>query len=161
MQHMTMIRRMEERDIEGVAKVHADAFIRQLHSLEWISCNFKAYPRIKYFVAVSVGEIIGYIQWIEKSGFREEVVLELEQIAVASSRQGKGVASALITQSLPLIRDELTRRGARLKHILVTTRDDNPAKKLYAKTLKAIPEATIRNLFSADEVLMITRNVIS
>ena len=37
--------------------------------------------------------VVGY----QKSGFRPEVVLELEQIAVTPTCQGNGVGSALIT----------------------------------------------------------------
>ena len=75
------IRSMRVEDLLNVAKVHREAFPRQLHSEQWISCNFNAYPRIRFFVAEDEGTILGYVQWIEKSGFRKEVVLELEQIA--------------------------------------------------------------------------------
>jgi len=44
-------------------------------------------------------ELVGYIQWLQKSGFRQEVVLELEQIAVHPKyqEQGFGVDSYEIT----------------------------------------------------------------
>lgn len=156
---MVKIRHAEENDVESIAKVHAEAFLRQNHSYEWVSCNFKAFPRIKYFVAELKNEIVGYIQWIEKSGFRKEVVLELEQIAVLPSKQGEKIGTALIKQSLPLIKEQLVKRQAYIKHILVTTRNDNPAQQLYAKTLNAKVETMIPNLFSSDEVLMISRNI--
>lgn len=149
---------MKKEDILEVSKVHAEAFPRQTLSEEWIRCNFNAFPRIRYFLAEVDGKIVGYVQWIEKSGFRKEVVLELEQIAVRPSLQGLGIGSALISQSLPLIEMELEKRQANIKHILVSTRTDNKAQELYAKILEAQPEVTIPNLFSADEVLMIARN---
>lgn len=155
---MVKIRPADEKDVEGIAKVHSEAFLRQIHSYEWISCNFRAFPRIKYFVAELENEIVGYIQWIEKSGFRKEVVLELEQIAVIPSKQGKKIGTALIKQSLPVIKDQLVTRQSYIKHVLVTTRNDNPAQQLYAKTLNAKVETMIPNLFSSDEVLMISRN---
>lgn len=154
-----IVRPMKVDDIAAVAKVHSETFLRQKNSQEWVSCNFNAFPRIRYYLA-EVGKIIvGYIQWIEKSGFRQEVILELEQIAVLPTFQRRGIGSALIKDSLQGVKNEVEKRQATIKHILVTTRCDNSAQKLYAQTLNAKPEAVLANLFSADEVLMISRNV--
>lgn len=155
---MVCIRRMVEADIEPTAQIHNETFSRQMLSHEWITCNFKAFPKTKYFIAEIEGKIVGYIQWVEKSGFRKEVVLELEQMAVLPIEQGKGIGTALINRSLPMISEELSKRGSTIKHILVTTRDDNFAKNLYHKTLNAKTEVVLKDLFSADEVLMISRN---
>lgn len=149
---------MRVEDLLNVAKVHREAFPRQLHSDQWISCNFNAYPRIRLFVAEDGGVLLGYVQWIEKSGFRKEVVLELEQIAVLPSNQKQGIGSSLISESLKLIKEELNQRNASIKHVLVSTRTDNEAQKLYKKVLNAQSEVVVSNLFSADEVLMISRN---
>jgi ribosomal protein S18 acetylase RimI-like enzyme len=153
------IRAMIEQDLLDVAKIHKETFSRQLNSEQWISCNFKSYPRIRLFVAEDNGMLLGYVQWIEKSGFRKEVVLELEQIAVLSLRHRQGIGSSLISESLKLIREELSQRNASIKHVLVSTRTDNDAQKLYKKVLNAQSEVVIPNLFSADEVLMISRNL--
>ncbi len=91
---------MVAQDLLGVARVHKETFARQILSEEWIICNFRAYPRIRLFVAEYEGNIVGYIQWIEKSGFRKEAVLELEQIGVLPSRQKSGIGSSLILDSL-------------------------------------------------------------
>lgn len=157
---MPKIRSMTELDIPSVAQVHEEAFPRQLLSNEWITSNFNAYPRIRLFVAEEENNILGYIQWIEKSGFRKEVILELEQMAVLPLHQKKGTGSLLITKSLKKIKEELALRDASIKLILVTTRTDNKAQELYKKTLNAQPETIISNLFSSDEVLMIARNPI-
>ncbi len=77
-----LIRPLMESDISGAAEVHAKAFHRQNHSRSWIECNARAYPRMRYFVAVRDHQIAGFVLWSEKSGFRDEVVVELEQIAV-------------------------------------------------------------------------------
>ena len=153
------IRRMELSDVAAVSAVHAQSFSRQLNSEEWILCNFKAYPRTRIFVAHVDEEIVGYIQWIEKSGFRREVVLELEQIAVLSDRRSQGIGSCLINSSLTLVKEELAQREAVLKHVVVTTRTDNDAQKIYRETLNASVETIIPELFSADEVIMIARDV--
>ncbi len=152
------VRAMIQQDLLDVAKIHKEAFSRQLYSEQWISCNFKAYPRIRLFVAEDDGMLLGYVEWIEKSGFRKEVVLELEQIAVLPSKQKNGIGSSLILESLKLINEDLNQRNAYIKYVLVSTRTDNEAQKLYKKVLNAQCEVIVPNLFSADEVLMISRN---
>jgi ribosomal protein S18 acetylase RimI-like enzyme len=150
---------MVEEDISDVAEVHHQAFNRQLFSEKWISCNFKANPRMSYYVAVNNSNIVGYIHWTQKSGFRPEAVLELEQIAVLPHVQGRGIGRKLIEESLPLVKKKLNLSNSILKHIIVTTRADNYAQKLYRQTLGAEVECTIKDLYSADEVIMIARNV--
>jgi ribosomal protein S18 acetylase RimI-like enzyme len=150
---------MTEDDLESVAHVHSKVFTWQSCSHEWISCNYRAFPRIQYFVAEEEGVAIGYIQWIQKSGFRPEVVLELEQIAVLPDRQGKGIGRRLISESLPMVEKNVALKGARIRHVLVTTRADNQAQRLYQMVLGANAEAKIPRLYSANEVVMISRDV--
>ncbi|WP_373960665.1 GNAT family N-acetyltransferase [Vibrio gigantis] len=150
---------MAEADLDGAALVHQATFVRQQNSKYWLQCNLSAAPRFLNFVAESDGVIVGYIIWVQKSGFRPEAVLELEQLAVAPSAQGQGLGKKLILDSLPQVKQKLVEQGSTLKHVLVTTRADNFAQKLYRSTLGAEVETTISNLYSADEVLMIARNV--
>ncbi|EGU33814.1 GCN5-related N-acetyltransferase [Vibrio sp. N418] len=150
---------MEQSDLTAAAEIYQATFVRQSHSLEWLQCNLNAFPRYMMFVAQSDNEILGFITWAQKSGFRREVVLELELLAVKPSCQGKGVGKKLIVDSLPLVKTLLANKDAVLKHVLVTTRADNYAQELYKNALGAEIEATISNLYSADEVLMIARNV--
>ncbi len=145
--------------IEAIAKIHHMAFVRQSDSRQWIECNYRAFPRMMLFCAVKADQVVGYIMWNQKSGFRHEVVLELEQLAIDPDEQGKGVGTRLIDLSLALVRDILAENGSRVKHIVVTTRADNQAQQLYKKTLGAQVEMMIPNLYSSDEVYMIARNV--
>ena len=153
------IRIMNGSDLNEASLVHKAAFPRQSFSYEWLECNLKAYPRFLSFVAEVNNQIVGYIIWAQKSGFRAEAVLELEQLAVSPQFQGQGIGRNLIEKSLPLVKEELAKKNSTLKHIMVTTRADNHAQELYKSTLGAEVEATISNLYSADEVLMIARNV--
>ena len=153
------VRLMQKTDLDNVAEIHKLTFVRQQNSLQWIQCNFNAFPRFLNFVAEKEGEILGYIIWIQKSGFRPQAVIELEQLAVSPNFQNQGVGRQLITESLTLVNNHLSINGSTLKHILVTTRADNVAQQLYKSTLGAEIEATITNLYSDDEVLMIARNV--
>jgi ribosomal protein S18 acetylase RimI-like enzyme len=151
---------MHEEDIHAVAKVHAKQFARQKDSIRWISCNFAAYPRIMLFVARDEQDkVIGYVQWIQKSGFRQESVIELEQIAVLEKQQGKGIGTLLIKKSLEYIKDYLADTNSILKAVLVSTRIDNSAKSLYEKVLKVQEVAVIKDLYSHDEVIMMTHEV--
>ena len=74
-----IIRLMREDDLPSAALVHQSVFVRQSYSHEWLRCNFNAFPRYLIFVAEIDDEIVGYIIWVQKSGFRPEAVLELEQ----------------------------------------------------------------------------------
>ncbi|KII79539.1 3-oxoacyl-ACP synthase [Vibrio renipiscarius] len=153
------VRLMAQSDLNETAEIHQLAFVRQKQSYEWLVCNFNAFPRVLCFVAEENNKIIGYILWTQKSGFRPEVVMEIEQLAVAPIHQGKGIGRCLILNSLPLVKEKLAENDSVLKHVFVTTRADNHAQELYRSTLGAEVEATITNLYSADEILMIARDV--
>lgn len=147
---------MHQDDVEIVSKIHSQQFPRQHSSLVWVSCNFAAFPRIMLFVARDEKDrVVGYIQWIQKSGFRRQAVMELEQIAVLASYQGKGIGTQLIQESLKQIKIYLDDSNSKLKAVLVSTRSDNKAKSLYEKVLGAKEIVAIKDLFSSDEVLML------
>lgn len=153
------VRKMYEQDLECAAKVHQEAFPRQRSSYQWLECNLNAAPRMLSYVVLINHRCVGYIIWSQKSGFRPEVILELEQIAVASNYRGQGIGRQLIVASLPDVKTQLSHQGAVLKHIVVTTRSDNHAQRLYKETLGAEVEAVISNLYSADEVFMVARHL--
>lgn len=154
-----MVRRMQQDDLAAAAEIHKQAFTRQRNSFHWLACNLVAYPRIIAYVATQDDQCVGYCIWTQKSGFRPEVVLELEQIAVAPDHQSKGVGAHLIIQSLQDVRSVLATHGSVLKHVLITTRADNAAQGLYTSVLGAKVEAVVSNLYSHDEVIMIARDL--
>ena len=150
-----IIKSIQDTDLARCAEIHALAFPRQLLSLEWLTCAYHSYPKTLLFAAEASGTILGYTQWAQKSGFRKEVVLELEQIAVDPDSQSQGIGTALIEKSIPLVENILAERDAVIKYFMVSTRTDNQAQGLYRKTLNVEPAAVISNLYSADEVIMI------
>ena len=157
---MLKIKSANKKDIPKIAAIASQCFsgLKDLkQAKKWVLGNFLCFPRMQYFFAEEKGEILGYILWQEKGGVRKEAVFELEQIAVAQSARGRGVASFLIEQSLKKICEYLKERGAKLKLVEVTTGVENQAKRLYQKTLDAQPEAVIKNFFRGDEVIMIAR----
>lgn len=153
-----IIRAMIEADLPGVAAIHAECFPRHLDTDTWIECNFRAFPRMLCFVADDGESLLGYIQWCQRAGFRKQAVLELEHLAVSAAFRGCGIGRSLIRASLVEVRRHLKAREAELKHIVVTTRADNAAQRLYRSELDAEVEFTIRDLYSADEVYMLSRN---
>ena len=157
--HPVIVKPMTKDNCLSVADIHRKVFIRQTLSEEWIAATCNAFPRMLCYVAEKGDNPIGYCIWGQKSGFRPKVILELDQLAVLPEYQGKGIGSQLIKESLTLVRKQLAVQGLTLQHIMVTTRADNAAQRLYKRVLGAEVEATITNLYSADEVIMIARNV--
>lgn len=98
--------------------------------------------------------IIGYIFWAQKSGFRAEVILELDQIAIHQDFQGLGLSKKLIVESLRDIQTQLANTHQSIKSILVTTGADNFARKLYENILNAKEVAVISGLYRSPEVYL-------
>jgi ribosomal protein S18 acetylase RimI-like enzyme len=152
-----LVRRAQSEDIPAAAKVHELAFPRQTYSLEWLDCVFRSFPKSQLFVAVIASEIVGIIFWTEKSGFRKEAVVELEQIAVHPDHQDGGIGTELIIRSLPDVADKIAERGAKIGTVLGNTRIDNRALNWY-KSFGAEAVATVPGMFSADEVFLVVHN---
>jgi hypothetical protein len=112
------------------------------------------------FCATSlISEIVGYICW-EQWGGPNRVdgdTWELKRIAVKKSMQGKHIRHVLILDSLERIKERILARGSWLKNIIIFTGAENKAQRLYADTLGAKVDATIKDLFRGDEVMMIAR----
>jgi ribosomal protein S18 acetylase RimI-like enzyme len=151
------VRRINADDVQSVATVHRETFTRHKDSKEWIHCNFDAYPRIQIFAAEVDGDIKGFIMWTQRSGFRENSVLELEQIAVHPEHQGEGIGTRLIEESLPVVEGWLAERDSTIETIIVGTRTDNEAQRLYKKALNAEPAAIIEDYASGNELFLVSR----
>ncbi|MEN1930191.1 GNAT family N-acetyltransferase [Luteimonas sp. MJ250] len=149
------VRRATTNDADAIAKIHREAFPRQMHSESWVDATLAAAPRILSYVLTDKAEIAGYAFWAQKAGMRASAVMELEQIAVLSKLRGQGYGEHLIRESLALLGEELRTSGQSLKSVLVSTRDDNRAQHLYRRVLGARVVAKVENLYSSTEVLML------
>ncbi|WP_201765130.1 GNAT family N-acetyltransferase [Halopseudomonas pelagia] len=159
-QELCVIRRMQQDDLVAAAQVHKSAFSQQRNSFHWLACNLVAYPRIIVYVATCEEQPVGYCLWTQKGGFRPEVVLELEQIAVMPEHRGKGIASRMIIESLQDVQSVLAMHRSALKNVVITTQANYSAQRLYASVLGAKVEAVISNLYSHhDEAIMIARDL--
>lgn len=151
-----LVRRATPTDLEEIAAVHREAFPRQRDSEIWVNATLSASPRFLAFVLVIGGKVVGYIFWAQKSGIRPSATLELDQIAILQQWRQQGYGEHLIRESLSLAIAELKSNRQSLKSVLVSTRADNDAKRLYAKVLGARVVAEIDGLYSATEVLMLS-----
>ena len=153
-----LVRRATLTDLEDIASIHREAFPRQRDSETWIRATLSASPRLLTFVLVIDGSVIGYVFWAQKSGIRPSAILELDQIGIIHQCRNQGYGERLIRESLSLATAELKGNGQSLKAVLVSTRTDNDAKRLYAKVLGAHVVAEIEGLYSATEVLMLAEH---
>lgn len=157
------VKPMEQDHLDDVVKIYLSSFKGMCSEdivKQWFECNMRAYPRMQYFVALSWGEVVGYILWIEKGGFREESVWELEQIAVKPEFRGIGIGRKLIEDSISYIKRYLENRRpkSKLKLIIVSSGSSNKiARRLYEKVLGAKEEAIIRDFYRDDEVIYVAR----
>ena len=142
--------------VERIVQIHGLAFIRQKDSYQWVVSTLSAYPRYICYVIYVEDQIAGYIFWSQKSGFRTEVILELDQIAIHPNFQAKGLSKFLIINSLKMLDVELHQNEQIIKKILVSTSKDNFAKKLYQDVLAAKEVAVISDLFQLPEVYLIS-----
>lgn len=152
---MNLVRRASGNDAEAIARIHAGAFPRQRDSAHWVAATLAASPRIFVYIIENDADILGYVFWAQKSGIRDSAVIELDQIAIREDRQGRGLASALIRQSLALLESALAANTQSIQSIWISTRSDNPAKDLYTRVLGARVIAEIDGLYSAPEVFML------
>ena len=156
----TSVRRAKPEDAARMAAIHRDAFPRQMDSETWVGATLAAAPRMLAYVMVQGGAIAGYIFWSQKSGIRSRAVVELDQIAICAELRGKGLGEQLIRESLSCVTTELAASGQSVKLILVSTRADNQAQRLYAKVLGAQVVAEIKDLYSAAEVFMLAESAV-
>ncbi|ARN72881.1 GNAT family N-acetyltransferase [Oceanicoccus sagamiensis] len=143
------IRLMTRDDLMGASQVHKEAFRHEKLSFEWLECHLNAFPRFLGFVAEVDRVVVGYIIWAQKSGFRAETVLELEQIALLPEMHGQGMGRQLIYQSLPLVKGELVSQGSVIKHIVVDKKAYYPVETPCKPDWGAEIEAAITNLYTS------------
>ena len=151
-----MIRMATDEDIKDIATVHGKAFVRQHSSLLFIKCMFSAYPLFRIFVFDDT-RIKGYAIWAEKSGFREQAVIELVQVGILPEYQNNGLGSQLLLKSYELTEQQIQERGGTIGSILITTADDNPAIALYKRLFGVELRGAIPNLFRHPEIILVAK----
>jgi ribosomal protein S18 acetylase RimI-like enzyme len=144
------VRKMEKADLVQVSSIHTLCFPRQRSSYLWLSSQLNCSPPNHCFSIESNGELVGYAIWKEESGLRKIITFKLESLGIHPRSQGQGIEQELITRSFQWLEVGAMKADAVIGGILVTTREDNePAKKLYKKTLGVREIARIPNFLNS------------
>lgn len=149
-----IVREMYYDDLPEVAKIHHEAFPRQLDSDTWTKGMYASRPVSLGFVAAS-DQIDGFIFWRQISGIRQRAVIELDQLAVGKQARDQGIGRMLVRESFGIVQDVIKERGAELGAIIVKTGQSNHAQELYQSELGVEPIATIDGLFTQPEVILV------
>ena len=152
-----IVRKASKKDNSVISAIHREAFARQQSSEQWVLATLAAEPRFYCYVVEVGAEVVGYIFWAQESGIRPSAVLELDQVAVLKQYRGMGYAEKLIRESMGLVEQQLDETSQKIKAVLVSTRADNLAQRLYTKILDVKTVAQIDDLYSAAEVIMISK----
>lgn len=131
-------------DLAQIAQINKDVFAGSVHvhsAFEWIHTLCKARPIYQYYVITNTTDkqaVLGYAGWQVHGGWdRIEPVIELDQIGIAKSAQGKGLGEELIRSSLAELAPWLAHRSAGCKGIITAIvwgyTDNAPAMHLYGK----------------------------
>ncbi|MEW6998633.1 GNAT family N-acetyltransferase [Colwelliaceae bacterium BS250] len=153
------IRRAEQQDIESIAGIYQACFPKEANHKLWVESSFNSFPRGVYYVISVQGQTCGYILWCVKNGFREQTIIELEQIGIHPSSSGNGLGRALIEITLNKFKDHLSGLGHNVGAIIVTTSEGNFAEKLYQSTLGVSRAALITGFGSGDEIILYNNTV--
>lgn len=144
----------EKDDLASISDIYERCFAREKNHAEWIEANFSAFPRMRYYLVSVDRVVVGYALWSVKSGFRDNSIVELEQLAVVPELRGRGVGKTLLEQSFDQFKQHLSEKGIAVKAIYLTTRDGNSAESLYHKVFGVEREGIIKNYGSGDEVIL-------
>ena len=153
------VRKLEFLELDFTCKIYSECFPREKNHKLWLQANFNAFPRMVYFVATFNNEIVGYSLWSIKNGFRENSIVELEQLAVLPSFSGKGIGKELLCRSYDLFKLHLLDLGFGVKAVYMTTREGNFAESLYSKVFGVERHGVIKNYGSRNEVILFKRFV--
>ncbi len=115
-----VLRCAEERDHFSIACINSTVFLgdrdREEGSQEWVASMAKAHPVYHYFVAEIEGVIAGYAGWQMHGGFhRAEPVIELDQIGIDPTHQGKQLAPQLTRFGMRELADWLKKKNDRIE----------------------------------------------
>ena len=115
----------KKENIESIAGIYNECIPKESNHKLWIESSFSSYPSGVYYVISIEGKISGYILWCVKNGFRDNTIIELEQIGIHPGSSGKGLGRTLIEITLDKFKDHLSSLGHNVGAIIVTTSEGN------------------------------------
>jgi GNAT superfamily N-acetyltransferase len=157
-----LVERAIEDDLEEIAGLNRECFPDDNpdfgRAYGWIKAHFVGTNLHTYFVGMLDERMVGYIQWTRLGGFRNEAVLELDDIGVTEEFRGKGFGTQLIQKSLiDYVEHTLKPAGETLRLVKVGTGASNDAQRVYRTALGAEVSSTDRDVYDGDEVNMFAR----
>lgn len=141
-------------NIDDISNVYSVCFPRESNHQVWINACFNSYPKSVYYIFMDDNQVLGYILWSVKNGFRSNSIIELDQIAVRPEQAGKGIGRQLIVQSLLLFKSHLASLGLDVGAVMVTTCEGNYAEKLYTSTLGVTRTGIVQGYGSGNELIL-------
>ena len=148
------IRQAREADIQPISQVYKSCFPRESNHELWIRASFSAYPKSVYYVVADDDELLGYVLWSVKNGFRRKTIVELEQVGVHPDASGQGLGRRLIKDSIKRFESHLRSLGHNVAAVLITTSRGNFAEHLYCSTLGVKRVAEIPEYGSGTELIL-------
>lgn len=148
------IRRAKPQDLSAIATVYETCFPGERDHELWIRSTFLSFPRAVYYVAEKDRCVAGYILWCAKNGFRQNTIVELEQVGVHPDSARQGLGRELIENSFTLLREHLATLGYEIGAVLVTTSEGHFAEGLYESALGVKRAAVIEDYGSGNEVIL-------
>ena len=148
------IRQSNKFNLDGIASVYSLCFPREVNHEMWINSCFNSYPKSVYYVFMDNNDTQAYILWSVKNGFRENTIIELEQLGVHPEHAGNGIGRKLITESLALFKSHVASLELNVGAIMVTTSEGNYAEKLYTSTLGVTRNGLIEGYGSGNELVL-------
>lgn len=148
------IRQAVEQDIEPISEIYRACFPREQQHSKWIEACFRSYPKGVYFVIESEGVVVGYILWCIKNGFRENAIVELEQVGIHPENSGMGFGKVLVKESYEIFKTFVADLGLNIGAVLVTTSEGNYAESMYKSVLGVETSAKIEGYGSGNELIL-------
>lgn len=114
------VRHATAEDLETIASINSAVFLgdrdRQAGALEWVTCWYRAFPLYRYFVIETDGVLAGYAGWQVHGGFhRAEPVIELDQLGINQTHQGKGLAPHLMRECMRELVEWMQQKNDRIE----------------------------------------------
>jgi len=148
------IRKALDSDLSEISNIYEVCFPRESNHGNWVRACFSSAPKSVYYVIESESQIIGYILWCVKNGFRAQSIVELEQIGIHPDHSGKGHGKLLVKLSFSEFQQHVKDLGFSIGAILVTTSEGNYAEKIYKSTIGVRTAATINGYGSGNELIL-------
>lgn len=144
------IRKANESDIEGIAKVLTESY-----NIKSAKEGIETYQRetsvgMNFIVAVEGSEVVGLTSWI-MHGLPKHGLIELDRIAVLHSFKGKGVAQKLFDALISTAESMLQKKGGKIRKLYILCHASNLRAHAFYEKMGMRHETTLKRHYYDDE----------